>query len=67
MVMMDNRIIVLNFYFCTFVTIPFACGYRVGQSIALIMALDRLFAIWRPIEYAIQQGKASFSMHILIL
>uniref|UniRef100_A0A914DXG3 G-protein coupled receptors family 1 profile domain-containing protein n=1 Tax=Acrobeloides nanus TaxID=290746 RepID=A0A914DXG3_9BILA len=35
---------------------PWALGYRTGQTIALLMAFDRLLAIWKPTFYAQRQG-----------
>jgi hypothetical protein len=60
MIVIDNHIVILNFYFCTLTAIEFGCGYRLGQTIALMMALDRFIAIWRPTIYAKRQGSVNF-------
>uniref|UniRef100_A0A914DDH2 G-protein coupled receptors family 1 profile domain-containing protein n=1 Tax=Acrobeloides nanus TaxID=290746 RepID=A0A914DDH2_9BILA len=52
----DNTILGFNFIMCQFVSTPFGVSYRIGQSIALMMAVDRLLAIWRPTYYAKKQG-----------
>lgn len=50
---------VINFgyLYCSFVGGLCSFGYRIGQTIALIMAFDRFLAIWRPGFYAMRQGK----------
>jgi hypothetical protein len=55
----NNNIIEFNVIFCTFTGgfLPF--GYRLGQMNALLIALDRFMAIWRPITYANRQGHVS--------
>jgi hypothetical protein len=60
MIVIDNHIVIINFYFCTLTAIEFGCGYRLGQTIALMMALDRFIAIWRPTIYAKRQGSVNF-------
>lgn len=47
----NNLIINIPFLVCSFLVIPFASGYRVGQAIALMIALDRFTAIYRPLIY----------------
>jgi hypothetical protein len=46
--------------FCTIFFCPFACGFRIGQTIALLVAFDRFLAIWKPVFYAHRQGKVRF-------
>ena len=60
MVVMDNMLPGLNFYSCIILYMPFAWGYRVGQVIALIMAIDRFIAIWKPTLYAKSHGYVRF-------
>ena len=50
-----------GFYWCTIVTAPWICGYRAGQTIALLVAFDRFLAIARPTFYAKRQGNVSLS------
>jgi hypothetical protein len=46
------NIVQFNFIFCSIsVNIIFAVSYRLEQSIALMIALDRLIAIWKPVWY----------------
>ena len=45
-----------DFYWCTVVTIIWIGGYRIGQTIALMIALDRFFAIAMPTFYMKRQG-----------
>uniref|UniRef100_A0A914E0G5 G-protein coupled receptors family 1 profile domain-containing protein n=1 Tax=Acrobeloides nanus TaxID=290746 RepID=A0A914E0G5_9BILA len=52
----DNNIIEFNVIFCTFTVGLFAFGYRLGQTNALLIALDRFMAIWKPVAYANRQG-----------
>jgi hypothetical protein len=47
----NNLIVYFPFYTCSFLTIPFATGYRTGQAIALMIALDRFVAVWKPLSY----------------
>uniref|UniRef100_A0A914DJE5 G-protein coupled receptors family 1 profile domain-containing protein n=1 Tax=Acrobeloides nanus TaxID=290746 RepID=A0A914DJE5_9BILA len=52
----NNLIVYIPTYTCSLLTIPFVMGYRVGQAIALMIALDRFVAIWKPFSYNKYQG-----------
>uniref|UniRef100_A0A914BUX4 G-protein coupled receptors family 1 profile domain-containing protein n=1 Tax=Acrobeloides nanus TaxID=290746 RepID=A0A914BUX4_9BILA len=52
MIVMDNNIVGFSFVLCNVLQIPYGLGYRIGQTIACMMACDRLIAIWKPIFYA---------------
>ena len=41
--------------FCLFLGLPHFVGYRVGQLVAMLLAFDRLLAIWKPKFYALRQ------------
>lgn len=51
----NSTIIDFSLIFCTFVGGFCSSGYRVGQIIALLMALDRFLALWKPKFYARRQ------------
>jgi hypothetical protein len=53
-------IINFNLSFCFWVGGLCAAGYRIGQTIALLMAVDRLLAIWRPGFYAKRHANVTF-------
>jgi hypothetical protein len=56
-----NNIVKLNFMFCSIPTaIIFATSYRLEQPIALMIAMDRLIAIWKPIWYNNNQNYVNF-------
>ncbi|KAI1697759.1 7 transmembrane receptor (rhodopsin family) domain-containing protein [Ditylenchus destructor] len=55
-VVMDNTILEINFYFCDSLTAIWVCAYRTGQVVALLIALDRLVAIYKPVFYSQRQG-----------
>ena len=51
-VAISYNIVEFNFVFCS-ISVPaiFAVSYRLEQAIALMIAIDRLAAIWKPIWY----------------
>lgn len=49
-----------NLVYCTLTGGLCAFGYRIGQTVALLIALDRLMAIWKPMIYAKKQGHVSW-------
>lgn len=53
-VLNDER--VFDPIFCLFLGLPHFVGYRVGQLVAMLLAFDRLLAIWKPILYVKRQG-----------
>ncbi|KAI1698443.1 7 transmembrane receptor (rhodopsin family) domain-containing protein [Ditylenchus destructor] len=55
-VVMDNTILEINFYFCNSLTAIWVCAYRTGQVVALLIALDRVVAIYKPVFYSLRQG-----------
>jgi hypothetical protein len=57
----NSRIIYVDFFLCTFlIPIPFSAGYRLAQVVALIIAIDRLIAIWKPVFYSKKQSNVRF-------
>lgn len=63
----SNDIFVFGLTFCTFVGGASAIGYRTGQTIALLIALDRFLAIWKSTYYARRQGKVGVFLFSTIL
>ena len=53
-------IINFNLSFCFWVGGLCSAGYRIGQTIALLMAVDRLLAIWKPGFYATRRINVTF-------
>ena len=53
-------IINFNLSFCFWVCGICSAGYRIGQTIALLMAVDRLLAIWKPGFYAKRRVNVTF-------
>uniref|UniRef100_A0A914CYF1 G-protein coupled receptors family 1 profile domain-containing protein n=1 Tax=Acrobeloides nanus TaxID=290746 RepID=A0A914CYF1_9BILA len=53
---------IMNFdlSFCFWVGGLCSVGYRIGQTIALLMAVDRLLAIWKPGFYATRHVNVTF-------
>jgi hypothetical protein len=53
---------IINFdlSFCFWVGGLCSVGYRIGQTIALLMAIDRLLAIWKPGFYATRHVNVTF-------
>lgn len=56
---MNNLIVYIQLLVCSFITLPFAVGYRVGQAIALMIAIDRFVAVWKPLSYSKFQNSVS--------
>lgn len=52
----NNTIMDFNIAFCVVVGGFCALGYRIGQTIALLMSFDRFSAVWKPVLYAKRQG-----------
>ena len=64
-VAVDLMIIDFHIVLCSFVGGPCSLGYRIGQTIALLLAVDRLLAVWKPLFYKKRQGDVSFSKTLL--
>lgn len=61
LVAIENNIVEFNFMFCsTSISIIFAVCYRLESFIALMIAIDRLTAIWKPIWYNNNQNYVNF-------
>jgi hypothetical protein len=60
MVAINHLIVYIPFYACSLITFPFAIGYRTGQAIALMIALDQFIAVWKPFLYNKFQKSVKF-------
>ena len=50
-VAINYNIVEFDFLFCSFSLVIFAVSYRLEQILALLIAIDRLIAIWKPLWY----------------
>jgi hypothetical protein len=65
-VAINYNIVKFNFVFCS-ISIPviFAVSYRLEQAIALMIAIDRLAAIWKPVWYNKNQNYVKNNLQII--
>uniref|UniRef100_A0A914E5Z5 G-protein coupled receptors family 1 profile domain-containing protein n=1 Tax=Acrobeloides nanus TaxID=290746 RepID=A0A914E5Z5_9BILA len=63
-----TNLTIINFdlSFCFWVGGLCSAGYRIGQTIALLMAVDRLLAIWKPGFYAKRHANNVIVINALI-
>jgi hypothetical protein len=65
-VAINYNIVKFNFIFCS-ISIPviFSVSYRLEQAIALMIAIDRLAAIWKPVWYNNNQNYVKNNLQIV--